>query len=129
MPGSLNVEGMILAGEAVRPLCALAVAAVTAPPPVPLTAAEITGLLAGQTLQGDFARITIDRSGWLTVESIAGPDVGRWHVTADGRFCRAWQVGDRRRLRCHDVHRDGDDIELRADDRWSVLRFRRVPAP
>ena len=126
---SPNVEGMILAGEAVRPLCAPAVAAVTAPPPAPLTAAEVTALLAGQTLQGDFSRITIDRSGTLTFESTAGVDVGRWHVTDDGRFCRAWQVGDRRRLRCHHVHRDGDDIELRADDRWSVIRFRRVPAP
>jgi hypothetical protein len=129
MPGSPNVEGMILAGEAVRPLCAPAVAAATAPQPVPLTAAEVTGLLAGQTLQGDFSRITIDRSGTLTVESMADLDVGRWHVTDDGRFCRAWQVGDRRRLRCHHVHRDGDDIELRADDRWSVIRFRRVSAP
>jgi hypothetical protein len=129
MPGSPNVEGMILAGEAVRPLCAPAVAAVTAAPPVPLTAVEVTGLLAGQTLQGDFARITIDRSGTLTFESTADVDVGRWHVTGDGRFCRAWHVGDRRRLRCHHVHRDGDDIELRADDRWSVIRFRRVPAP
>jgi beta-lactamase family protein len=126
---SPNVEGMILAGEAVRPLCAPAVAAVTGPPPVPLTAAEVTGLLAGQTLQGDFSRITIDRSGTLTFESTAGVDVGRWHVTGDGRFCRAWHVGDRRRLRCHHVHRDGEDIELRADDRWSVIRFRRVPAP
>jgi Beta-lactamase len=129
MPGSLNVEGMILAGEAVRPLCAPAVPSVAAPPPAPLTAAEVTGLLAGQTLQGDFARITISRSGWLTLESVAGVDLGRWHVTADGRFCRAWQVADLRRLRCHHVHRDGDDIELRADDRWSVARYRRVPAP
>ena len=96
---------------------------------VPLTAAEVTGLLAGQTLQGDFSRMAIDRSGTLTFESPAVVDVGRWHVTDDGRFCRAWQVGDRRRLRCHHVHRDGDEIELRADDRWSVIRFRRVPGP
>jgi hypothetical protein len=80
-------------------------------------------------VQGDFSQIAIDRGGTLTVESIVGLDVGRWHVTGDGRFCRVWQVGDRGRLRCHHVHRDGDDIELRSDDRWSVLRFRRVPAP
>lgn len=124
---SPNVEGMILAGEAVRPLCAPAVAAGTAPPP--LTAAEVTGLLAGHTLQGSFSRMAIDRSGTLTFEAPAAVDVGRWHVTDDGRFCRTWQVGDRRRLRCHHVHRDGDAIELHADDRWSVIRFRRVPAP
>ena len=132
MPGSVNVEGMVLAGEALRPLCAPAAGAVTAPPPapaVPLTAAEVTGLLAGYTLQGDFSRMAIDRSGTLTLESPAVVDVGRWHVTDDGRFCRAWQVADRRRLRCHHVHRDGDEIELRADDRWSVTRFRRVPGP
>jgi hypothetical protein len=113
----------------VRPLCAPTGAVVTAPPPAPLTAAEVTALLAGQTLRGGFSRMAIDRSGTLTFDSAAGVDVGRWHVTDDGRFCRAWQVGDRRRLRCYHVHRDGDEIELRADDRWSVIRYRRVPAP
>lgn len=128
-PGDANIEGLILTGEAVRLLCTRAVAAVTAPPPAPLTAIEVTSLLAGRTLQGAFSRMTIDRSGSLTFESAAGIDVGRWHVTGDGRFCRAWHVADRGRLRCHHVHRDGDDIELRPDDRWYVLKYRRLPAP
>ena len=128
-PGDAGVEGLILAGEEVRPLCLPAVSAVTAPPPAPLTAVEVMRLLADQTLQGDSSRITIDRNGTLTLDSAARVDVGRWHVTADGRFCRAWHVADRGRLRCHHVLRDGDDIELRPDDRWYVLKYRRLPTP
>ena len=128
-PGDPLVEGLIGAGEAVRPLCVHRAAAVAAAPPAPLGPSEVTNLLAGRTLLGDFSRMTIDRSGTLTFESAAGVDVGRWHVTDDGRFCRAWHVGDRGRLRCHHVHRDGDDVELRPDDRWYVLKYRRLPLP
>ena len=46
-------------------------------------------------------------------------DVGAWHVTADGRYCRTWNVWDNGRTRCYTVYRDGEAFELHPEDRLS----------
>ena len=127
--GTADVEGLILAGEAVRPLCAPAVAAVTAPPPLPLDARELRAALAGQTFQLGGARLTFDRRGFIVGETRSDFDVGRWEVTEDGQFCRIWNVWDHGRRRCFRVSGDANGLELQAMDRWSVLKLRRLAGP
>jgi hypothetical protein len=73
------------------------------------------------------ATIAVDRSGVVTVDAKGDVDVGRWHITDDGQYCRTWNVGDRGRLRCYRVYRDGEAFELHAVDRWTVTKLRRQP--
>lgn len=123
---SYDVEGMILAGEALRPLCTPVVAAVTAPPPAPLSARELRAELVGRTFEANRLHLTIDGRGVVIGESGGQYDVGRWHITDDGQYCRAWNVWDRARTRCYRVYRDGDGLEMHPVDRWNVTRLRRV---
>ncbi len=44
-------------------------------------------------------------------------DVGAWHVTTDGRYCRTWNVWDNGRSRCYTVYRDSEAFELHLEDR------------
>ena len=123
---SYDVEGMILAGEAVRPFCTSAGAAVMAPQRAPLTATELRAEIVGRTFDSDFARLVIERNGIVSVESKGDFDIGRWRVTDDGQYCRTWNVGDRGRPRCYRLYRDGDTFELHAIDRWGVTKLRRI---
>jgi hypothetical protein len=65
--------------------------------------------------------------GVVTLDAKGDVDVGRWHITDDGQYCRTWNVGDRGRLRCYRVYRDGEAFELHAVDRWTVTKLRRQP--
>lgn len=123
---SYDVEAMILAGEAVRPFCTPAVTAVMAAPRAPLTAAELRAEIVGRTLDSDFARLVIDRSGIVSFDSKSDFDIGRWHITDDGQYCRTWNVLDRGRPRCYRLYRDGETFELHAIDRWGVTKLRRI---
>jgi hypothetical protein len=123
---SYDVEGMILAGEAIRPLCPSAVAAVRAPSRAPLTASDLRAEVVGRTFDADFWRLFIDRSGVVSVESKSDFDVGRWHITDDGQYCRTWNVWDRGRSRCYRLYRDGETFELHAVDLWGVTKLRRT---
>ena len=118
---------MILAGEAIRPLCAPSAAAAVAPPRAPMTAGELRAEMVGRTFDSGAATIAVGRSGVVTVDAKGDVDVGRWHVTDDGQYCRTWNVGDRGRLRCYRVYRDGEAFELHAVDRWTVTKLRRQP--
>ena len=125
--GSSDVESMILAGEAIRPLCAPSATAAVAPARAPMTAAELRAEMVGRTFDSGAATITFDRSGVVTVNAKVDVDVGRWRTTYDGQYCRTWNVGDRGRLRCYRVYRDGEAFELHAVDRWTVTKLRRQP--
>jgi len=124
---SFDVEGMILAGEAIRPFCAPSAPAAVALPRPPMTAGELRVEMVGRTFDAGASTIAIGQSGVVTVDSKGDVDVGRWHITGDGRYCRAWNVGDRGRLRCYQVYRDGEAFELHAVDRWTVTKLRRQP--
>ena len=125
--GSSDVESMILAGEAIRPLCAPSATAAVAPPRAAMTAGELRAELVGRTFDSGASTIAVDRSGVVTVDAKGDVDVGRWQITDDGQYCRAWNAGDRGRLRCYRVYRDGEAFELHAVDRWTVTKLRRQP--
>lgn len=124
---AVDVEGMILAGEAVRPLCTQAVATVTAPPP--LDAHAVRAALTGHTFVFPAGRMTFDRRGFVVGESWGAFDVARWVVADDGQYCRTWNVWDGARRRCHHVYQNAEGLELHAVDRWIVTKIRRVSTP
>ena len=88
---------------------------------VPLAAARVAGVWSGPWLgpDGDATACAT-----LVVEEILPSGHARIVYSVG-----AWHVGDRGRLRCHHVYRDGDDVELRPDDRSYVQKYRRLPAP
>jgi hypothetical protein len=127
--GTPDVEGLILAGEAVRPLCEPDAAAVSRLPRAPLDARELRAALTGQMFQAGVTRLTFDRRGFLLGETEGGFDVGHWEVTEDGQSCRIWTVWDNARRRCYRVYLDGTGLELETVDRWFVLKLRRLSGP
>jgi hypothetical protein len=54
-------------------------------------------------------------------------DVGRWHITPDGQFCRRWNVWGSRREGCSAVYREGETFAFYRKDRLDKEVFRRVP--
>ena len=87
-----------------------------AQPRAPMTAGELRAEMVGRTV--DSRGVRNDRR-WTRAASSpwdakGDVDVGRWHVTDDGRYCRTWNAGDRGRLRCYRVYRDGEALELHA---------------
>jgi hypothetical protein len=124
-----DIEGLILAGEAVRPLCTPMGSAASAPPRPPLDASALRAALTGHTFQSAGGRLTFDRRGFLVGEMGPSVDVGPWEVTGDGQLCRTWTVWDSARRRCYRVYREPDGVELHAVDRWGVARLRRPPSP
>jgi hypothetical protein len=84
-----------------------------------MTAGELRAELVGRTFDSGAATIAIDRSGVVTVDAKGDVDVGGGTYTDDGQYCRTWNVGDRGRLRCYRVYRDGEAFELHAVDRWN----------
>jgi hypothetical protein len=92
-----------------------------------MTAGELRAEMVGRTFDSGAATIAVDRSGVVTVDAKGDVDVGRWRIADDGQYCRAWNVGDRGRLRCYRVYRDGEAFELHAVDRWTVTKLRRQP--
>jgi hypothetical protein len=124
---SYDVEPMILAGEAIRPLCAASAPAAGVPTRLPMTAGELHAEMVGRTFASEASTIAVDRSGVVSIDTKGDVDVGRWHISDDGQYCRAWNVGDLGRLRCYRVYRDGAAFELHAVDRWTVTKLRRQP--
>jgi hypothetical protein len=54
-------------------------------------------------------------------------DVGRWHITPEGQFCRTWHVWDSRRERCYAVYREGETFAFSPHDRFVDEVYRGVP--
>lgn len=124
-----DLESMVLAGEAIRPLCASPPAATAPSParPAPLTASELAAALSGNTFYGPGVHVYIDPGGVLYAAAGESVDVGRWEITPDGLYCSAWNVGDGGRRRCASVHRQGETFEFLVHDGWSVTPFKRTP--
>jgi Beta-lactamase len=123
-----DIETMILAGEAIRPFCTSAPAA--APPQAPaapLGAAELRAELPGNTFGAGLTRVFIAPDGRQYVMSGTAVDVGRWRITPEGLYCRAWNVADGGRERCYRVYRDVEKFSFNVHDRWTVLRWTRTP--
>src|SRR5262245_27174873 len=123
---SYDAESMVLAAEAIRPLCTSPATLVPRIPRTPLTAAELRAELSGNTFSSGPNHTFFDATGMIYS---AGPDfvdVGRWTITSEGEFCRTWNVSDRARHRCFRVYRDGEAFEMHPVDRWFVATFKRV---
>jgi hypothetical protein len=124
-----DVDSMILAGEMIRPFCASGPGegSPRPPQPVPLTASELRAELPGNTFEVGRQQIFIEPGGRVYGRIRSDADVGAWHVTADGRYCRTWNVWDNGRSRCYTVYRDGEAFELHLEDRLSKLVLTRRP--
>jgi hypothetical protein len=148
----VDLESMVLAGEAIRPFPCPAGSAETLPPArPPLTASDLRAEVPGRTFYRDrvtsFPGIFGGRLnmlvaadgrlyGTLTRRPGGGMehDVGRWHITPEGQFCRTWHVWDHRRERCYTLsvslpvmYQGGETYEFAATDRWDTALYRRVP--
>jgi hypothetical protein len=149
--GHVDLESMVLAGEAVRPFPCPAGSVEPPASRPPLTASELRGKVSGNTFYQDpatnFPAIFDGRLamfvaadgmlyGTFTRRPASGleHDVGRWHITPEGQFCRAWHVWDHRQERCYWLHGShsaldpgGETLEFAVTDRWDAARYRRVP--
>jgi hypothetical protein len=140
--GHYDLDAMVRAGEAVRPFPCPAGSAGAAPAPELLSASNLQVLFAGHTLyaEGGHRFPFYDRrpvylylvaSGVLYGTSHDGVDVGRWHISPDGQWCRTWHVWDGRRERCYAVARVGTDqfslYPHGTGDRWDVTRRPGIP--
>jgi hypothetical protein len=124
---NFDVEAMVLAGETLRALCP-APPEEKVPPSLPghkpLTANDLRAAFSGHTFYGDDWHMFPAPGGVIYRTSKNGRDVGKWHITADGRFCRAWW-GDQRE-RCYTAYRKGESFELYLQDRWGKLLVKRA---
>jgi hypothetical protein len=123
-----DIETMILAGEAIRPFCTSAPAqAAPQTPATPLNASELRAELPGNTFGVGPVKVFIAPDGRQYAAVGTGVDAGRWRITPEGLYCRAWNVSDGARERCYRVSRDGETFSFNVHDRWTVLRWRRTP--
>jgi hypothetical protein len=126
--GNLDVDSMVQAGEALRPLCAPATAAPAPPAAPPLTAVQITTDVVGRAYTAGPVWISYTSDGRVYSRSGAGVDVGTWRITADGRFCRTWHVSDGGRERCYVVRPTANGWQLDNPDRFTRVLLKRAPA-
>lgn len=124
--GNLDVDSMVLAGEALRPLCSAAAPAPPAPPP--LTAAQIAADVVGRAYTAGPGWISYAPDGRMYSRWPEGVDVGTWHISPDARLCRAWHVLDSGRERCYVVRPTADGWQLDNPERFTRVLLKRVPA-
>jgi hypothetical protein len=122
-----DVPALIRAGEAIRPFCPAATTTAAPPARSPMTASELRAELAGRTFDSGVSRWVLDPSGVAWAEAKSDFDVGRWHITDDGKYCRTWNVWERGLPGCFTVYRDGETFELQSLDRWTLIRVKRAP--
>jgi hypothetical protein len=150
--GNFDLESMVLAGEAVRPFpCPAGSAETPWPAPPPLTAGDLRTEVPGNTFYRDpvtsFPAIFGGRLAMFVgtdgtlygtftrqPDGVTDHDVGRWHITPEGQFCRTWHVWEHRRERCYTLHvsrpalEQGDEtFAFAVTDRWGTALYRRVP--
>jgi hypothetical protein len=139
-----DVDAMVLAGEAIRPFPCAAGSEQTSPPArQPLTASQLRTELAGHTLYsepmqmfpilaGGHLTLFVAADGVLYGTYKAEPDLGterdlgRWHLTPDGQFCRQWHVWRSQREHCFTVYREGETFALELQGRFAKEVYRRV---
>jgi hypothetical protein len=148
-----DVESMVLAGEAIRPFPCPAGTAEEQPSPAnpPLTASDLRAEVSEHTFYWDpvmsfpamfggrlsmFVAAEGRLYGTLTRQSNgdAEHDIGQWHITPEGQFCRTWHTWDHRRQRCYTLQvaapglsHEGRSFVFAATDRWDSVPYRRVP--
>jgi hypothetical protein len=150
--GNLDLESMVLAGEAVRPLpCPAGSEATSSPARPPLTADDLRAEVSGHTFYREpvtvfpglvggrvamFAATDGRLYGTFTPQpdGVTEHDVGRWQITPEGQLCRTWHAWDHRRERCYTLHpsraglsQGGSFFDWAATDRWGAAPHRRVP--
>src|SRR5262249_53640211 len=121
-------ETMMLAGEAIRPLCTSA-PSYGRPKPVqnpPLSVAELRADPPGNTFGSGGLRVFIAPGGLQYLALGTRVDVGRWRLTPAGLYCRKWNVSDGGRERCYHVYRDGENFDFHVNDRWTAVRCSRT---
>jgi hypothetical protein len=149
---NFDLESMVLTGEVIRPF-PCAAGSVETPPPVrsPLTASDLRAEVPGHTFYrypvtsfpavfGGRRTMFVSADGMLYSTFTGRPDgrtsydVGRWHITPEGQFCRTWHVWDHRRERCYTLkvslpimYRGDEIFEFAVTDRWGTEIYRRVP--
>ena len=127
---SYDKESLVLASEAIRPLCPVASDATPSPSNrVALGADEVRAELVGNTLHGRLRNTFIDPAGTVYAVSRLNPidvDVGRWKLNAEGQFCVTWNVSDHGRSRCNVVYRDTNRFEFQPVDQWGSVTAVRV---
>jgi hypothetical protein len=121
-----DVPALIRAGESIRPFCSPATTTAAAPR-TPMTASELQAELPGRTFVSELSRWVLDPSGTTWAESKSDFDIGRWHITDDGQYCRTWNVWERRLPGCFTVYRDGETFEFHSPDRWILTTVKRAP--
>jgi hypothetical protein len=124
--GNLDVDSMVLAGDALRPLCTSA--GPTPPAAPPLTAAQIAADVVGRAYTVGPSRITYTPDGHVYSRWPEGVDVGTWRITDDGRFCRTWHVSDGGRERCYVVRPTADGWRLDNPERFTRVLLKRASA-
>jgi hypothetical protein len=129
-----DVDTMVLAGEAIRPFPCPSISGEAPTVRQPLTASAMRAELPGYTFYTGPMNIFIAADGVLYGTVKRGPDgaseqdVGTWHITPEGQWCRTWRWWDNRRERCHMVYREGETFELSVKDRFfGTAPSRRVP--
>jgi hypothetical protein len=123
-----DLDAMVLAGEALRPFCPAGSGA----EPLParqrqsLTASDLRAEFPDNTFYADRLHMFPAAGGVIYGTLPEAIDVGTWHITPDGQFCRTWHVWDVRRERCYTVYREGEVFELYMQDRWGKVVLRRA---
>ena len=122
-----DLEPMVLAGEALRPLCSGNVT--DQQPPKPdgklLGAGVLRTELSGNTLYRHGRYNIYLAPGGVVYGTFTGKlDVGRWRITDSGHICTKWNVWRRRREGCSTVYRNGNSFEFYRTNRWtkSILK-------
>jgi hypothetical protein len=135
--GHYDMDGMVRAGEAIRPFPCPAESAEAPPARQLLSASDLQALFAGHTLYADGGHrfpfhdrrpvsLYLAAGGMLYGTSHEGVDVGTWHIRPDGQWCRTWHVWEGRRARCYAVSRVGtDQFTLYPQDTWDRWDIRR----
>jgi hypothetical protein len=121
-----DVDTMVLAGEAIRPFPCPSISGEAPAVRQPLTASAMRAELPGYTFYTGPMNIFIAANGVLYGTVKRGPDgaseqdVGTWHITPDGQWCRAWRWWDHRRERCHIVYREGETSNCPSKTDFSI---------
>jgi CubicO group peptidase (beta-lactamase class C family) len=124
---NFDVESMVLAGEAVRSFCPSAPREKTplADERQRLTVTELRAAFPNNTFYGDRGHMFLAANSVLYGTRREDIDIGTWHITPDGDFCRKWNVWDGRE-RCYSVYRERETFELYSRDRWGKQVLRRA---
>lgn len=125
---NFDLESMVLAGEAIRPFpCPSGTGEAPPPQRQPFTASELHVEFPSNTFYAGPLTMFPAADGVLYGTTKDDIDVGTWHITPDGEFCRTWHVWDGRRERCYAVYREGETFELYTKGRWGKVVARRTP--